>query len=123
MSSATQLPPDIQERLARLQQLQNTLQQLVMQKQRLDLELSETERALKTLETTPSDRKMYKSEGAILVEKKKDELVEELSDRKEFLEMRAKVLTKQENKTRERLTNLQQTLQKELSSLPNLGSP
>lgn len=123
MSSITQLPPDIQERLARLQQFQNTLQQLVMQKQRLDLEMSETERALKTLETTPSDRKMYKSEGAILVEKKKDELVKELIERKEFLEMRSKVLTKQENKTRERLTNLQQTLQMELNKRPDLGSP
>jgi len=123
MSSITQLPPDIQERLARLQQFQNTLQQLVMQKQRLDLEMSETERALKTLETTPSDRKMYKSEGAILVEKKKDELVKELIERKEFLEMRSKVLTKQENKTRERLTKLQQTLQMELNKRPDLGSP
>lgn len=123
MSSIAQLPPDIQERLARLQQFQNTLQQLVMQKQRLDLEMSETERALKTLETTPSDRKMYKSEGAILVEKKKDELVKELIERKEFLEMRSKVLTKQENKTRERLTNLQQTLQMELNKRPDLGSP
>jgi len=122
MSRVNQLPPNIQERLARLQQLQNTLQSLVLQKQRLDLEQSETERALKTLEATPSDRKMYKSEGAILVEKKKDEIVKELSERKEFLEMRSKVLTKQENKTRERLTSLQQTLQKELNRRQDLGS-
>lgn len=123
MSSVNQLPPNIQERLARLQQLQNTLQSLVLQKQRLDIELSETERALKTLEATPSDRKMYKSEGAILVEKKKDEIVKELSERKEFLEMRSKVITRQENKTRERLTSLQQTLQRELNNRPDLGSP
>ncbi len=122
MSSVNQLPPNIQERLARLQQLQNTLQSLVLQKQRLDLEQSETERALKTLEATPSDRKMYKSEGAILVEKKKVEIVKELSERKEFLEMRSKVLTKQENKTRERLTGLQQTLQRELNRRQDLGS-
>lgn len=121
MSSVNQLPPNIQERLARLQQLQNTLQSLVLQKQRLDLEQSETERALKTLEATPSDRKMYKSEGAILVEKKKVEIVKELSERKEFLEMRSKVLTKQENKTRERLTGLQQTLQRELNRRQDLG--
>ena len=121
MSSVNQLPPNIQERLARLQQLQNTLQSLVLQKQRLDLEQSETERALKTLEATSSDRKMYKSEGAILVEKKKVEIVKELSERKEFLEMRSKVLTKQENKTRERLTGLQQTLQRELNRRQDLG--
>ena len=123
MSSVNQLPPDIQERLARLQQLQNTLQSLVLQKQRVDLELSETERALKTLEGVQSGTKVYKSVGAILVEKKKDELVNELSERKEFLEMRTKVLTKQEKKTRDRLTSLQRTLQKELNLRSGPGGP
>lgn len=114
MSQMNRLPPEIQERLARLQQLQSTLQSLVLQKQRLDLELRETERALKTLDGVPPGTKAYKSVGAILVEKKKDELVNELSERKEFLEMRSKVISRQENKTRERLTSLQQRLQKEL---------
>ncbi len=123
MSSVSQLPPNVQERLARLQQLQNTLQSLVLQKQRVDLELSETERALKTLEGVHSGTKVYKSVGAILVEKKKDELVNELSERKEFLEMRTKVLAKQEKKTRERLTRLQQALQKELNLQPGPGGP
>ena len=61
MSGVSQLPPSIQEKLNRLQQLQNTLQQLVLQKQRLDLERSESERALKTLNDVPSDVKVYKS--------------------------------------------------------------
>jgi prefoldin beta subunit len=113
VSRVNQLPPDIQERLARLQQLQSTLQSLVLQRQRLDLEQRETERALKTLEGVPSETKVYKSAGAILVERDKDEVVSELSDRKEFLEMRSKVLSKQEDKTRERLNSLQKRLQKE----------
>jgi len=115
VSRANQLPPDIQERLARLQQLQSTLQSLVLQRQRLDLEQRETERALKTLEGVPPGTKVYKSVGAILVERDKDEVVSELSDRKEFLEMRSKVLSKQEDKTRERLNSLQKRLQKELN--------
>lgn len=115
MSGVSQLPPNVQERLARYQQLQNTLQSLALQKQRLDLELNETERALKTLEGVQSDVKMYKSVGAILVEKDKDELVKELNERKDFLGMRSKVLTRQDSKTRERLTSLQESLQKELN--------
>jgi prefoldin beta subunit len=115
MMDASQLPPNIQEKLTRLQQLQNTMQQLVLQKQRLDLELNESERALKTLEDVPSDAKVYKSAGAILVEKRKDDVVKELEERREFLEMRSKVLVKQEGNTRERLTSLQESLQKELS--------
>jgi prefoldin beta subunit len=115
MSNSSQLPPHIQEKLTRLQQLQNTMQQLILQKQRLDLELSESERALKALEDVPPDAKVYKSAGAILVEKNKDDVVKELKERREFLEMRSKVLSKQEGNTRERLTSLQESLQKELN--------
>ena len=114
MSSMNQLPPNIQEKLTRLQQLQNTLQQLVLQKQRLDLERGESERALKLLDDVASDKKVYKSAGAILVEKDKDDVVNELNERLEFLEMRAKVLTKQEGNARERLTSLQESLQQDL---------
>jgi prefoldin beta subunit len=99
-----QLPPNIQEKLSRLQQLQNTLQQLVLQKQRLDLERGESERAIKLLDEITSDKKVYKSAGAILVEKEKADVEKELKERLDFLEMRAKVLTKQEGNARERLT-------------------
>jgi len=115
MSNMSQLPPDIQEKLNRMQQLQNMLQQLVVQKQRLELELTESDRALKTLEDTPSDAKVYKSAGAVLVEKDKDVVVKELTERKEFLDMRSKVLVKQETNTRERLTKLQENLQKDIN--------
>ncbi|MBC8497825.1 prefoldin subunit beta [Candidatus Bathyarchaeota archaeon] len=115
MSNLSQLPPDIQEKLSRMQQLQNMLQQLVAQKQRLELELTESDRALKTLEDTPSDAKVYKSAGAVLVEKDKDIVVKELTERKEFLDMRSKVLVKQETNTRERLTQLQENLQKDIN--------
>ncbi len=118
MSNVGQLPPNIQEKLSRLQQLQNTLQQLILQKQRLDLERNESERALKTLDDVTSETKVYKSAGAILVEKDRDNVVKELKERLDFLEMRSKILTKQEGNTRERLTSIQESLQKEL----NLGS-
>lgn len=115
VSRANQLPPEIQERLARLQQLQSTLQSLVVQKQRLELEQRETERALKTLEGIPPGTKVYRSVGAILVEREKEEVISELSERMVFLEMRSKVLSKQEEKTRERLDSLQKRLQQELN--------
>ena len=123
MSDLSKLPPNVQERLARLQQLQNMLQSLVVQKQRVDIELSETERALKSLDGVTPETKVYKSVGAILVEKPKDEIVKELNERKEFLELRSKALEKQESKARERLTSLQQTLQKELSLQPGSVNP
>ena len=117
MSGVTHLPPNVQERLARLQQLQNTMQQLVIQKQRIELEMNESEKALETLKDVDDNAKIFKSVGSILVEKPKETIVKELLERKDFLEMRAKVLQRQEEKTRDRITNLQETLQKELSVL------
>jgi len=114
MSDLSQLPPNVQERIARLQQLQNTMQQLLAQKQRLEAEKTETERAITALNETPEGAKVYKSVGAVLVEKDKVAVVKERTDRKDYLEMREKVLVKQEEKTKEKLTGLQETLQKEL---------
>ncbi len=114
MSNMGQLPPQVQERLQRLQNLQNTYQQLLVQKQRIEMEKMESEKALETLKDVAADSKVYKSVGAVLVEKPKDDVVKELDDRVEFLEMRLKVFVKQENKTKEKMTSIQETLQKEL---------
>ena len=114
MSNISQLPPNVQERLQRLQQLQNTMQQLLLQKQRIEIEMNESSRALETLEKVDIEAKVFKSVGAVLVERPKDDIVKDLTERMEFLEMRVKVIAKQEEKAKERLDNLQATLQKEL---------
>ena len=114
MSGIGQLPPQVQERLQRLQNLQNTLQQLMVQKQRIEMEQAESDKALETLKITAEGNKVYKSVGAVLVERSKEDVVKELEERKEFLEMRLKVIVKQEEKTREKMTGIQETLQKEL---------
>ncbi len=48
------------------------------------------------------------------MEKEKDDVITDLKERLDFLEMRAKVLTKQEGNARERLTSLQESLQQDL---------
>jgi prefoldin beta subunit len=85
-----------------------------VQKQRIEVEMMESEKALETLNEVTGDSKVYKSVGAVLVEKPRDAVVKELEERKEFLDMRMKVIVKQEEKTREKMTGLQETLQKEL---------
>ena len=61
MSGIGQLPPQVQERLQRLQNLQNTLQQLLVQRQRIEMEMVESDKALETLNAVDSDKKVYKS--------------------------------------------------------------
>lgn len=114
MSTIGQLPPNVQERIQRLQQLQNTMQQLLLQKQRIEIELSESTKALETLSEADENSIIYKSVGAVLVQRPRKDVVKELEDRKEFLDMRMKVVQKQEDKTKERLSELQANLQKDL---------
>ena len=83
------------------------------------MEMVESDKALEVLEQVQGSSKVYKSVGAVLVEKDRDTVVKELKERKEFLDMRAKVLKKQEDKTKEKLTTLQDTLQKELGITPS----
>jgi prefoldin beta subunit len=114
MSEEVELPPQVQEQLLRLQQLQQTLQAVVTQKQQVEVELTETERAMSELEKLSDDSLVYKSIGSILVKSNKQLLLNELKERKELLNTRVAVLGKQEERTRERIKDIQQKLQERL---------
>jgi prefoldin beta subunit len=114
LSQDVELPPQIQEQLVRLQQLQQTFQSVVTQKQQLELELNETDKALTELEKSTDDTPVYKSVGSILVKSNRQVLMGELKERKELLTTRVTVLGKQEDRTRERLKEVQEKLQERL---------
>lgn len=116
MSQNEQLPPQIQEDLVRLQQLQQTLQVVVTQKQQLELEMSETEKALSELEKITDSVPVYKSVGSILLKADRQGLLSDLKERKELINTRVTVLGKQEGRTRERLKELQDRLQQRLKT-------
>lgn len=114
MGEEIQLPPQIQEQLLRLQQLQQTLQAVVTQKQQLDLELNETDRALGELEKVTDQTPIYKSVGSILIKYERQTLMSELKERKEILNTRVTVLGKQEERAKEKIKEIQQRLQEKL---------
>ncbi len=122
MGEEMELPPQVQEQLVRLQQLQQTLQSVVTQKQQLELELSETDKALAELEKSTDETPVYKSVGSILVKSNRQNLLTELKDRKEILTTRVTVLGKQEDRTRERLKEVQEKLQERLQG-PKPSTP
>ena len=110
----SQLPPQIQQRLLRLQQLQQNLQGVMAQKQQLTMQLTETENATKELEKLADDAVVYKSIGALLVKAEKAKVSEELTERKELVKMRVDVLAKQEERLRTQVKELQEKLQQDL---------
>jgi len=111
----SKLPPQVQERLLRLQQLQQTLQTVLTQKQQLELELTETEQAISELEKTDENAIIYKSIGSLLVKAQKATVTTELNERKELLNTRITVLGKQEERIRSQAKDLQAKLQRDLS--------
>jgi len=111
----SKLPPQVQERLLRLQQLQQTLQTVLTQKQQLELELTETEQALNELEKTDENAVIFKSIGSLLVKAEKGRVTTELNERKELLNTRITVLGKQEERLRSQAKELQAKLQRDLS--------
>ncbi|HKU82771.1 MAG TPA: prefoldin subunit beta [Candidatus Nitrosocosmicus sp.] len=105
--SEQELPPWLKEQLARLQQLQQNLQAIMMQKQQVELEISETERALEELKKTTSDDVVYKLAGPLMVKSDRDNLIKELEEKKELSNTRIVVLGKQESRVKENLKEVE----------------
>ena len=111
----SKLPAPVQERLLRLQQVQQSLQSVLTQKQQLELESTETEQALSELAKMDDNAIIYKSIGSLLVKAEKGKVTTELTERKELLTTRITVLGKQEERLRAQAKDLQARLQKDLS--------
>ena len=109
------LPPQVQERLLRLQQVQQTLQTVLAQKQQVEFELTEIEQALSELQKMADDSVIYKAIGSLLVRAEKAKVTTDLNERKELLNTRSTVLGKQEERLRSQLKDLQTRLQQDLS--------
>ena len=111
----SKLPPQVQERLLRLQQVQQTLQSVLTQKQQVDIELTEIEQALGELQNTVEDAVIYKAIGTLLVKSEKTKVITDLNERKELLNTRTQVLAKQEERLRTQVKDLQAKLQQDLN--------
>src|ERR1700733_6097446 len=103
MSASNEVPPWLREQLVRFEQLQQNLQAIVLQKQQIDVDSSEIERALTELRKDSDTDALYKSAGNILVRDKKNELFKDLEERKELANTRTTVLGKQETRVRENI--------------------
>ena len=110
----SKLPPQVQERLLRLQQLQQTLQSVLAQKQQVDMEQTEVDQTLAELQKTTDDTVIYKAVGSLLVKAEKAKMTEELVERKELLTTRNAVLAKQEERLRSQVKEAQTKLQEDL---------
>jgi prefoldin beta subunit len=105
--SEQELPPWLREQLSRLQQLQQNLQAVMMQKQQVELEIVETDRALEELRKIEGDNAVYKGAGPLLIKTNKDDVLKELEERKELSNTRLTVLGKQEIRIKDNLKEVE----------------
>ena len=120
--SGQDLPPWLKEQLARFNQLQQNLQAIQIQKQQLEIEISEIDKALEELKKLGENDTVYKITGPILVKINKDTVLKELEEKKELANTRSIVLTKQENRIKESLKETQGKLDEMLRGMSG-GTP
>jgi len=105
--SKEEIPPWLREQLVRFEQLQQSLQAILVQKQQVEMELIETERAISELSKMSSDAVVYKSTGSLFIKVARDELMKELEEKRELGNTRVTILAKQESHIRENLKEIQ----------------
>ncbi|MDI3488514.1 MAG: prefoldin beta subunit [Methanosarcinales archaeon] len=113
---ASELPPQVQNQIAQLQQVQQQAQALSSQKAQVELMLREVEAALEELSKLPEDAVVYKSAGELLLRVDKPTSESELKERKETLELRIKTIDRQLERVEKRFKELQEQIKRALGS-------
>jgi len=121
MSSNQQIPPMVQEQLAKLQQTQQNFQSILMQKQQLESEKLEIEKALEELKKASDDELVFKHAGTIMIKSNKKDLIEELEEHVELAKTKASLLVKQEERLKTTLKE-QETKIQEMMKNPSTNT-
>lgn len=96
---------ETQQKISQLQLFEQSLQNVLIQRQQFQAQLVEIESALKEIE---SSKEAYKIIGNIMVSSRKEDLKKDLTAKKEVVELRIKTLGKQEKSIKEKATKMQE---------------
>ena len=128
MSAGQQMAPWLQEQIGKMQQSQQNLQSILMQKQQVEMENAESDRALEELKKAADGDQVFKYAGSILIKSDKKSLIDELEEKKELSKTKTTVLGKQEERLKTSLQEQEQKIQEMLknpnaSNAPNTDKP
>jgi prefoldin beta subunit len=82
---------------------QQNLQSIMAQKQQLEFDHLETEKALEEIKKAGENDEVFKHAGSILIKSTKKDLIADLEERKELAKTRTTVLSKQEEQVKQSL--------------------
>ncbi|MGM0771492.1 MAG: prefoldin subunit beta [Halobacteriota archaeon] len=113
---SSEIPPQVQNQLAQLQQVQQQAQSLAMQKNQMASMQKEIEMALEELEKLSDDAVVYRAVGDLQIQSDKEETVAKLKERLETLLLRLQSISRQEERVSKRFTQLQEQLQQSMGT-------
>ncbi len=113
---SSELPPQIQNQLTQLQQIQQQAQAIIAQKNQVDIALKEAELALEELEKLEPDAVVYKAIGDLLIKTGRDKTKEYLQEKKDTLGLRLQTLARQEERSQKRFQQLQEQLKQAIGT-------
>ena len=116
--SEEDLPPWIKEQVSRLHQIQQNLQAIMMKKQQIEQETSETDRVIEEIKKIDED-KVYKRYNTLLVKAKREDILKELKEKKYVLNIRMEVIEKQEKRVSDNLKEVENKIIKMRTLLDN----
>ena len=103
---------DTENKIARLQMIEQNLQTITVQKQTFQSQTMEIENAINELNNV---KEAYKIIGQIMVASKKEDLKKDLHQKKEVLDIRIKSLDKQEKELRDKASTIQSEILKTIN--------
>jgi prefoldin beta subunit len=101
-----------ENKIQEMQVLEQRLQNSILQKQAFQMELAETNSALKEIEKSGDE--VFKIIGQLMIKAEKGKINEELLGKQKILELRIKSFDKQENSLAEQLNKIRNELAKSM---------
>ncbi|MEB3860581.1 MAG: prefoldin subunit beta [Desulfurococcales archaeon] len=109
------VPPDVEAKYNKYVQLRETLNAVVQERLNVEGTIAEIDSIVEKLKDLPEDAELYRMFGYVLVKSSKEEVLNELNEKKEDLELRLKALKSQEDSLKRELERLGEELKRLLS--------
>jgi len=113
---SSDLPPQIKNQLAQLQQIQQQAQAIAGQKNQVEINLKETDLALEELEKLDADAVVYRAIGDLMIKTEREKTKESLKEKKDTLDLRLQTLARQEERAQKRFQQLQEQLKQAIGT-------
>ena len=96
--------------LHNMQIMEHSLQQILLQKQAFEMELRETQSALKEIEKSGDE--VFKIIGQMMIKTDKKTMVSDLANKEKLIDLRIKNFEKQERSISEKIEEMQKEISK-----------